>query len=65
MSHLPADRKRMDDPWQLVDGQLKAAAGGGDVDQLAMTLRLVLSPGTRRLPIEVLRRRAPPVSLPG
>jgi len=41
MSHLPADRKRMD-TWKLVERQLKTAAAGGDIDQLAMTLRLVL-----------------------
>ena len=41
MSHLPADRKRMD-TWKLVDDQLKAAAAGSDVDQLTVTLRLVL-----------------------
>jgi len=41
LKHLP-DGHRSKSSWNVVADQLQAAASGGDVAQLAVTLRLVL-----------------------
>jgi len=38
----PPDGHRSKSTWQVVTDQLRAAAAGGDIAQLAVTLRLVL-----------------------
>jgi hypothetical protein len=41
IGHLPADRRKLN-TWRHVAKQLAAAADGGDIDDVVVSLRLVL-----------------------